>query len=71
MTKPVLSQEQFEEILADIIYDEGEALLAVPGIYEAASEHFNNEVLDRWAVSLGFEDFEDMEASNEESEPEE
>ena len=66
MTNPTLSHEQFDEILADLIYEEGDALLAVPGIYEAASEHFNNEVLDRWAVSLGFEDFENMEASNEE-----
>jgi hypothetical protein len=45
-----LSRAEFDRILADIL--DGltrEDLLAIPGAYEVFSEHFNNEVLNRWA----------------------
>ena len=44
------TQEDFDENLKDILEEDvstGE-LLSIPGIYEILSEHFNNDVLDRW-----------------------
>jgi hypothetical protein len=45
-----ITQEQFDDALASIL-DESPAshLLSVPGVYEAVSEHFNNDVLARVA----------------------
>jgi hypothetical protein len=44
-----LTSDKFDEILAEIINEQPAAsLLDIPGVYEAVSEHFNNEVLDRW-----------------------
>jgi len=42
------TNEDFDRVLGEIM-DEGKAsdLLAVPGVYEVVSDHFNNEVLDR------------------------
>jgi len=44
-----LSQERFDEILEDILYEQrASQLLAISGIYEILAEHYNNEVLKRW-----------------------
>jgi hypothetical protein len=53
MTAAQITTEKFDELLAEIL-DEGKAsaLLTIPGVYEVLSEHFNNEVLKRWASEL-------------------
>lgn len=44
-----MKQQEFDEILADIVAEMGAIeLLRVPGIYEILSEHLNNAVLDEW-----------------------
>lgn len=44
-----MSQEDFDRILMDILREHtGEMLLDIPNIYEAVSEYFNNEILQRW-----------------------
>lgn len=43
-----MTNEDFDRILSDILQEEGRNLLAIPGVYEVVSEHFNNEVLNRW-----------------------
>lgn len=45
---------EFDRYLATIVDEEvqtggAEALLTIPGVYEIIREHFNNEVLERWA----------------------
>lgn len=43
------STDDFDRILVEIINAETpDTLLAIPGIYEVLSEHYNNEVLDAW-----------------------
>jgi len=40
---------EFDTRLREILKDmTGEELLDIPGVYEAVSEYFNNEVLDNW-----------------------
>jgi hypothetical protein len=54
MSQPTqITTEKFDELLAEIL-DEGKAsaLLTIPGVYEAVSEHFNNDVLKRWHEEL-------------------
>jgi hypothetical protein len=43
-----MTDEEFYDILEDIVEEEGAGILSIPGVYESASEHFNNEVLRRW-----------------------
>ena len=44
-----MTQEDFNRILEEQLDKEsGATLLAIPGIYEIVSEHFNNEVLAIW-----------------------
>jgi len=52
-----MTDDDFDRILAQIL-DEmtGEQLLQVPGAYEAFSEHFNNEVLEKWEEAHPEED---------------
>lgn len=42
-----VTQEEFDKAL-EAILDEatGSELLAIPGLYEVVSEHFNNEAID-------------------------
>jgi len=40
-----MTQEEFDTILEEICGCD----LTIGGVYEAVSEHFNNEVLDLWA----------------------
>jgi hypothetical protein len=40
---------EFDEHLKDIINETpGSILLKIPGVYEALSEHYNNDILTRW-----------------------
>ena len=44
-----MTQEDFDRILEQILKKMyASQLLDIPGIYKVVSEHFNNEVLDRW-----------------------
>ncbi len=43
-----MTDEEFDSILADLVFENAGTLLEIPGVYEAVSEHFNNEVLSRW-----------------------
>ena len=47
-----MKQHEFDSILSDIVKENASILLSIPGVYEAVSEHFNNEVLDRWYLSM-------------------
>lgn len=52
-----MTQDEFDRILAEIMNEQPAAnLLTIPGVYEAVSEHFNNDVLDRWAAEQGEEE---------------
>lgn len=42
-----ISDEMFDAELRLIAVENAQALLSVPGVYEALSEHFNNEVIRR------------------------
>lgn len=53
-----MSQEEFSDILAQVVFENASTLLGVPGVYEAASEHFHNEVLERWAEKQEVSDHE-------------
>jgi len=44
-----MTDADFDSILEEILNEHtGSQLLLIPGVYECVSEHFNNEVLDRW-----------------------
>lgn len=43
-----LTNEEFDEILAEIVSENTENLLEIPGAYEVLAEYYNNDVLDRW-----------------------
>lgn len=48
VTKDPVTTEEFDEALEKILDEQsGAALLAVPGVYEVVSEHYNNDVIDR------------------------
>uniref|UniRef100_A0A6H1ZU34 Uncharacterized protein n=1 Tax=viral metagenome TaxID=1070528 RepID=A0A6H1ZU34_9ZZZZ len=56
MTKPTVpdfswvTQEMFDSKLTDILHEMGSAqVLQIPGVYEACSEHLNNQVLEELA----------------------
>ncbi len=68
--KPTITTEDFDRILEEIIDEEGAALLTVPGVYEATSEHFNNDVIARWTAEQegeGDDDAEKQTAAGEET----
>ncbi|MBW1953532.1 MAG: hypothetical protein JRI66_10685 [Deltaproteobacteria bacterium] len=47
--KRTITSEEFNNILVEIIGETDPiVLLRIPGVYEILSEHFNNEVLERW-----------------------
>lgn len=43
-----MTQYEFDTILAEIIKENAWDILYLPNVYEILSEHFNNEVLDRY-----------------------
>ena len=51
-----LTDEKYDKILGDIVKENSSTLLTIPGAYEVFSEHFNNEVLDRWAQTQSEDD---------------
>lgn len=47
-----MTQAEFDAILLDIVKKTDESiLLDIPGVYEAFSEYFNNDVLAKWEES--------------------
>lgn len=44
-----MTQEEFVEILGEIVTSSSASLLSIPGIYEILSEEYNNAVLKIWA----------------------
>ena len=46
-----MTPAEFDSVLLAIIDSKPASMLIfIPGIYEILSEHFNNEVLDAWAI---------------------
>jgi hypothetical protein len=44
-----MTQEDFDNILEELAVEQGAySLLSIPGVYEAVSEAFNNDILDLW-----------------------
>jgi hypothetical protein len=43
-----MTDEEFDEILEQVVIKNANQLLLVPGAYELFSEYFNNEVLSIW-----------------------
>lgn len=42
-----ITSEQLEEAIRDLAFEAGtEYLLTIPGVWEAISEHFNNEAIE-------------------------
>ena len=56
-----MTDAEFQEILEQVVYENARTLLSVPGAYEVFAEHYNNEVLERWAARGGIEVPEDGE----------
>lgn len=54
-----MTHEEFTEILEDLVHENSGTLLLIPGVYEVLSEHFNNEILERWARKHGLDEGED------------
>ena len=45
-----MTDDDFQDILTGLMQDDGVgSLLQIPGVYEAVSEHYNNDVLDVWS----------------------
>lgn len=42
-----VTPDMFNDVLETIMMENTETLLQVPGVFEALSEHFNNDVLKR------------------------
>jgi len=44
-----MTQEEYDKILEELMDESpGSCLLPIPGVYEAVSEHFNNDILSIW-----------------------
>lgn len=53
------SAEDEEAVLEELVEDMGSGeLLMVPGVYEALSEHLNNDIIDKLAERKGVTDLE-------------
>ena len=47
-----MSQEEFDDILGDIVQEDKTSLLDIAGVHEILSEHFNNDVIERWSAKM-------------------
>ena len=50
---PVMTDEEFVDILREVVKEEGANILYIPGVYEVVSEFYTNEVLKIWADKYG------------------
>jgi hypothetical protein len=46
-----MTDEEFRDILEDIVNEEGANILSIGNVYVELAEYFNNEVLDRWLAN--------------------
>lgn len=44
-----MTNDEFREILEEFVGEEGVNILSIGDVYTILAEHFNNDVLDRWA----------------------
>ena len=51
-----ITTKDFDRLLADIIDNDIFFLLSIPGVYQALSEHYNNDVLAAWETEQETED---------------
>lgn len=52
-----ITDEMFDAMLVKILDETtGTELLSIPGVYEAVSEHYNNEILDKCLLELEEDD---------------
>ena len=54
-----MTQEEFDEILFEIALENAGSLMTIPGVYEAVSEYYNDDVLEKWEVLYGGADGEE------------
>ncbi len=66
-----MTDDEFREILEEIVDEERSTILSIGDVYTTLAEHFNNEVLERWterneekAFPWLFEDPKDEEETN-------
>ena len=52
-SKYYITNQEYDNILSELIIENSAMLLTIPGVYEVLSEHFNNEILDRWETKYG------------------
>jgi hypothetical protein len=43
-----MTDEEFYDILEDIVVEEGRNILSIGDVFSILAEEYNNEVLDRW-----------------------
>ncbi len=65
-----MTQEDFDDTLDEVVYGHGLTYLyGLEGVWEIASDHFHNDVLDRWAEQhpdLAYPAFEEDECEEQE-----
>jgi len=44
-----MTDDEFRKILEEFVDEEGVNILSIGDVYTILAEHFNNDVLDRWA----------------------
>ena len=42
-----ITQEQYDNMLIEILKEDGANIIRIPGIYEILAEEYNNEILKR------------------------
>ena len=49
-----MTTEEFDSILIQLLQEmNASQLITIPGIYEIVSEHFNNEIIEKWEITEG------------------
>jgi hypothetical protein len=64
-----MSEDDFQRILLDEVLANmtaADLVLTVPNVFSDVREHFNNEVLDRWAADQDLIDEDDIEEAKRE-----
>jgi len=46
-----ITGEEFDAILIEIIKEDAANVVWIPGLYDVLSEHYNNEILERYEHS--------------------
>ena len=56
VAKKTITTRDFDRLLASVIDNDIFFLLSIPGVYQALSEHYNNDVLAVWESEQKTED---------------